>query len=137
MDFGRLYIVILQCDLFSSIVQLDVKHQLLQNCSFDDQTSMKILDFQRHTVNIRKTFVHYRKLLLYLLYHLKNACNIFRIFMEHSENIPIFNILGTLFGNIPRNFIEKFFQISREYIMGMFHQYYTSIHLPDGYYLWY
>ena len=57
--------------------------------------------------------------------------------MEHSENIPIFNILGTLFGNIPRNFIDNFFQIFREYIMGMFHQYYTSIHLPDGYYLWY
>ena len=41
----------------------------------------------------------------------KNACNIRRIFMEQSENIPIFNIPGTLFQNIPRNFIGNFFRI--------------------------
>ena len=31
----------------------------------------------------------------------KNACNIRRKFMEQSENIPIFNIPGALFRNIP------------------------------------
>ena len=36
-----------------------------------------------------------------------------RIFMEHSGNIPIFNIPGTLFGNIPRN-VWNLFQIFRE-----------------------
>ena len=52
--------------------------------------------------------------------------------MEHSGNIPIFNIPGGLFVNIPRNFIEKFFQIFSEYIMGMFHEYSTNICLPGG-----
>ena len=33
-------------------------------------------------------------------------------FMENSANIPIFNILGTLFGNIPRNFIRTFSEYS-------------------------
>ena len=47
--------------------------------------------------------------------------------MEHSGNIPIFNIPGTLFGNIPRNFLGNIFQIFREYIMGMFHEYSTNI----------
>ena len=36
------------------------------------------------------------------------------------------------FGNIPRNFIGNFFRIYREYIMGMFHKYYTNIYLPGG-----
>ena len=31
----------------------------------------------------------------------KNACNIRRKFMEQSEHIPIFNISGALFRNIP------------------------------------
>ena len=116
---------ILQCDLISSIVQLKVKHQLLHNFSFDDQTSMEILDFQRHTVNIRNSLVHQRKLLLYFLTHLKNTCNIRRIFMEHSGNVPIFSIPGTLFGNIPQNSIRNFFGIFWEYIMEMLHVYFT------------
>ena len=62
----------------------------------------------------------------------KNACNIRRIFMERSGNIPIFNIPGTLFGNIPRNFIGNFFLAFREYIMGMFHEYSTKVYLPSG-----
>ena len=124
---------ILYCDLFSSMVQLEIKHQLSHNCNnFDDQTSIKILDFQTHTVNIRNSLIHQRKLLMYFLIHLKNACNICRIFMEHSENIPIFNIPGTLFGNIPRNFMGNFLRIFREHIMGMFHEYSTNIYLPGG-----
>ena len=35
--------------------------------------------------------------------------------MEQSENSPIFNSLGTLFLNIPRNFIGKFIRIYWEY----------------------
>ena len=42
--------------------------------------------------------------------------------MEQPGNIPIFNIPGILFGNIPRNFIGNFSQIFWEYIMGMFHE---------------
>ena len=52
--------------------------------------------------------------------------------MEHSGNIPIFNIPGTLFGNIPRNFIGNFFGI-REYIMAMFHECSTNIYLLGGF----
>ena len=39
----------------------------------------------------------------------KNACNIRRIFMEQPENIPTFNIPGTLFRNIKQNFTGNFF----------------------------
>ena len=35
--------------------------------------------------------------------------------MEHSRNIPVFTILGTLFGNIPPNFIGNFFQLLWEW----------------------
>ena len=52
--------------------------------------------------------------------------------MEYSGNIPIFNIPGTLFRNIPRKFIRNFFRIHREYIIGMFHEYSTNIYLPGG-----
>ena len=58
-------------DLCSSIVQLKVKHQLLHSCGFDDQTSMKILEFQRHTVNIRNNLIHQRKITIVFLDHLK------------------------------------------------------------------
>ena len=57
-----------------------------------------------------------------------NVCNIRRIFIEQSGNIPIFNIPGTLFGNIPRNFVGNFFRIFWEYIMGMFQEYSTNIY---------
>ena len=43
--------------------------------------------------------------------------------MEHSGNIIIFNISRTFFGNIPRNFINNFCRIFREYIMGMFYEF--------------
>ena len=46
--------------------------------------------------------------------------------MEQSGNIPIFNIPGTLFRNIPRNFIGNFFRIFWEYIMGMFREYFAN-----------
>ena len=52
--------------------------------------------------------------------------------MEHSVNIPVFNIPGTLFGNINSNFIGIFSQIFRKYIMGMFHKYSTNIYLLSG-----
>ena len=50
--------------------------------------------------------------------------------MEHPRNIPTFNIPGTLFRNIRRNFIGNFFRIYLEYIVGMFHQYSTNRCLP-------
>ena len=46
------------------------------------------------------------------------------------RNIPIFSIRGTLCRNMLRNFIGNFFWIFREYIMGLFHEYSTNIHLP-------
>ena len=53
--------------------------------------------------------------------------------MERLGNIPIFNIPGTLFENIPRNVTGNFFRTFREYIiMGMFHEYSTNIYLPGG-----
>ena len=52
--------------------------------------------------------------------------------MEHSGNIPIFKVLGTLFGNIPQDFIGNFLRIFREYIMGIFHEYSTDILLSSG-----
>ena len=52
--------------------------------------------------------------------------------MAQSGNIPMFNILGTLFGNISRNFIGNFFRMFWEYIMGIFHEYSTNIYLPGG-----
>ena len=52
--------------------------------------------------------------------------------MEHSGNIPVFSIPGTLFGNINPNFTEIFSRILRKYIMGMFHKYSTNICLPGG-----
>ena len=52
--------------------------------------------------------------------------------MEHSGNIPIFNIPEKLLGNIPRNFIGNFFRIFHEYIMGMLHEYSSNIYLPGG-----
>ena len=52
--------------------------------------------------------------------------------MEHSGNIPVFNIPGILFGYINPNFIGIFSQIFRKYIMGMFHKYSTNIYLPGG-----
>ena len=67
---------------------LKVKHQLLLNRSFNDQTFMKILDFQRHIVSIKNSFIHQRKLLLYFLSNqdelfcklLKVSCNVFHYY---------------------------------------------------------
>ena len=110
-------------------------NQLLNNFSqwsHAYQTSMKILNFQRHSANIRNSLIRQRKLLLHFLIHLKNACNIHRIFMKQSGSIPVFNIPGTLFWNFPRNFIGNFCRIYREYLMGMFHEYSTNMYLPRG-----
>ena len=49
--------------------------------------------------------------------------------MEHSWNISIFNIPGTLFGDIICNFTGNFFWIFQEYITGMFHEFSTHIYL--------
>ena len=57
---------------------------------------------------------------------MKQSENIFR------EYIPIFNIPGTLFWNIPRNFIRNIFRIYWEYLEGMFHGYCTNTYLPTG-----
>ena len=48
--------------------------------------------------------------------------------MKHLGNIPIFNIPGTLFENIPGNSIGDFFRIFWEYIMQMFHKNSTNIY---------
>ena len=61
----------------------------------------------------------------------QKTCNIRRIFMEQPGNIPICNIPGKLFRNIPQNFIGNF-QIYWEYLKGMFHEYSTNIYLPGG-----
>ena len=55
--------------------------------------------------------------------------------MEQSGNIPIFNIPGILFRNIPRNFTGNFLQIYWEYLKGMFHEYSVKIYLPGGIFL--
>ena len=52
--------------------------------------------------------------------------------MEQSGNIPVFNIPGILFRNIPQNFIGNFYRIYWEYLMGMFHEYSTNVYLPGG-----
>ena len=87
---------------------------------------MKILDFQRHTVNIRNSLIHLRKLLLYFLIHLKSACNICRIFMEHSVNISIFNIPRTLFWEYSPEFHRERFPnilgIHHENVPQIFHK---------------
>ena len=57
----------------------------------------------------------------------KEAYNIHRIFMEQSGNILIFNIPGTLFRNIPRNFIMNVFQIYWGYLKAISHEYSTNI----------
>ena len=54
--------------------------------------------------------------------------------MEHSGNIPIFSTPGILFWNILQNFKNNFLRISREHIMGMFHEYSMNIHLTGGKY---
>ena len=50
--------------------------------------------------------------------------------MEQSGNIPIFNISGTLFGNIPQNFMGKFSEYSKNIFMGMFHEY-SANNIPE------
>ena len=52
--------------------------------------------------------------------------------MEHLGNIPIFNILGTLLGNISQNLIGNIFRTFRENIMKMFYEYSSNIYLHDG-----
>ena len=52
--------------------------------------------------------------------------------MEYSRNIPIFNIPGTLFENILRNFKGTFFRMFREYIRVIFHEYSANIYFPGG-----
>ena len=75
------------------------------------------LDFHEN-IRFSKTLSEYQeqlypteKTIIVFLDPLKKACNIRRTFMEQPGNIPIFNIPGTLFWNIPRNFIGNFFRI--------------------------
>ena len=113
----------MQCDLLSSILQLKVKHQLLHNCSFDDQTSTK-----RHTLNISNSLIHQRKLLLYFLIHLKK---IHVIFVGYSWNIQgIF-----LYSIFPEYYLRIFPSISQ----GTFSEYSGNIswecstNIPESY----
>ena len=62
----------------------------------------------------------------------KKKCSIRGMFMEQPGNIPIFNIPGTLFWNIPRNFIGDFFRIYWEYLKGMLHKYILTYIYPVG-----
>ena len=64
--------------------------------------SKTLSDYQEQPYPIKKTTIVF-------LDPPKIACNIRRIFMEQPGNIPIFNIPGTLFWNIQRNFIGNFF----------------------------
>ena len=50
--------------------------------------------------------------------------------MEQVGNISVFNIPGTLFRNIPRNFTVNFFRIYWEYLTGKFRDYSTNIYVP-------
>ena len=121
-----------QRDLFSSIVQLKVKHQLLHNYSFDDQTSMKILDIQRHTVNIRNSLIHQRKLLVYFLIHLRKCMQQLQDINGTFSKYSYIRYSRNIIWEIARNFIENFFRVYQEYIMEMFHGYSTNICLPGG-----
>ena len=60
----------------------------------------------------------------------KKECNIRGMFMEQPGNIPIFNIPGTLFRNIPRNFIGNFFQNILRISQGNVARIYINIYLP-------
>ena len=96
-----------------------------------------LLDFHEN-IRFSKTFGEYQEqpyplektAIVFLDPSKKNGCNIHSIFMKQSGNIPIYNIPGTLFRNITRNFIGNFFQIYWEYFMGMVHEYSTNICLP-------
>ena len=86
-------------------LQLKVKHQLLNNCSFDDCTYMKILGFQRHTVNIKtalSTIVFLDPPKKFHVTFVICSWNTGRIFLYSA-------FLEHYFGNIPRNFIGRFF----------------------------
>ena len=94
-----------------------------------------LIDFHE-SIRFSKTIREYQEqpypLLHFLIHRKKNACNIRKLFIEQSGNIPIFNIPKTLFRNIPQNFMGNFFQIFWEYIMGMSHENSTNIYLPGG-----
>ena len=52
--------------------------------------------------------------------------------MEHSGNIHIFNVPGTLFWEYSPEFRRELFPIFWEYVMGIIHEYSTNIYLPGG-----
>ena len=87
--------------------------------------SKTLTEYQEHPYPIQKTIIVF-------LDPSRKACNICRIFMEQPGNIPIFNFPRTLFWNIPRNFMGKFFQTYWEYLKGMVHEYSMNTYLPDG-----
>ena len=86
-------------------------------------------DFHEN-IRLSKTLSGYQEQpypLFYILIHLKNACNIRRIFMEQSiREYSYIQYSRNVIWNIPRNFIGIFFRILWEYIMGMFHEYSTN-----------
>ena len=71
---------------------------------------------------------------MYFLIHLKKMHGKFIGYSWNIQGIFVNSMFSEhYFGNIPRNFIGYFLRIFREYIMGMFHEYSTNIHLPGGY----
>ena len=96
------------------------------------------LDFHEN-IRFWKTVIQYQeqpypieKATIVFLDPRKKAWNIRSIFMEQSGNVPIFNIPGTLFRNIPRNFIGNFLRIYWEYLKETFEECSTNICLPGG-----
>ena len=86
--------------------------------SHTSQTSMKVLDFQKHSANIRNSLIQQRKLLLYFLIHQKKRVT----FIEYSWNnhgIFVYSIFPEHYFRIfPRISLEIFSEytgnISRE-----------------------
>ena len=98
-----------------------------------------LLDFHEN-IRFSKTFREYQEqpypLKVTTIVFLDPSKKMRVTFVGHSWNkqriFLYINIPGTLFGNIPRNFIGNFFQIYWEYLMGMFNEYSTNIYLPGA-----
>ena len=94
-----------------------------------------LLDFHEN-IRFSKTLSEYREQPQLLFIFLDPPKKMHFTFVEYSWNIQeifLYSIFPEhYFGNIPWNFIGKFFRIYREYIMGMFHEYSANIYLLGG-----
>ena len=88
---------------------------------------MKILDFQRLN-EYREQPYPIEKTTIVFFDPPQKKCVSFVVYSWNSQGI--FNIPGTLFRNIPQNFIGNFLRIYWEYLKGMFDEYFTNIYLP-------